>query len=309
MQLVLKQMIKHGALLLKKHSFFLLTVMAVLLAWSCKSVPQTAFRQVKAIELIDNNSSFYIAIPKTADSDLIERIIKNNVKNISESDVNLITSHIDKVYCGLNRHKNSIEIQSAIDASVPLKMIPKILSPKNGWQKRQYKAESSQIQYPVYDYSGLQMAFPSVNICCIGRGMDFMLDKYDSISSLPADDTSPCYEVPDDLYDYLDNAKEEIRFYANKPQSFLTILTGAQLNLNLVDVKGSFVTDQLHPSQYILKLHFKFKSEKMLKAGRTLLVLAFGLTNSQSMIGESENELIIDGIKLDKQQLYKLLVL
>ena len=316
MQLLLKLMIKHGAFLLKKHKFpksiaFLLFSIFVLAA--CKSVPQASNRKVKAIELLDTESSFYVAIPRQADSELIDRIIKGNVQNISESDANLISNHIEKVYCGLNRHKNTTEIQCAVDtASIPVKLVPSILSQKKGWIHLPYKVDGSQKQFLVFDYNGLQMLFPSQNLFCLGRGLDYMIQKYDSISSLPAEDDSKCYEIPDDLYDYLEAAHNDIRFYANKPQSFLTILTGTQLNLNLTDVRGSFVIDQLHPSQYILKLHFRFKSEKMLKAGKTLLILAFGLTDSQASVAEGEagsNELIIQGIKLDKQQLYKLLVL
>ena len=315
MQLLLKLMIKHGAFLLKKLSF--IAVFAVistlfLVFSSCKSIPQVTGRKVEALELLDNESSFYIAIPTAADSDLIERIIKNNVKNISDSDAKMISSHINKVYCGLNRRKNTIEIQSAIDASVPVNAIPRVLNSKNGWKKLPFKPEASENKYIVYNYNDLNMAFPSSSIACIGRGMKYMINKYDSIASLPQEDESICYEVPQELYEYLNSAKNEIRFYANKPQSFLTILTGAQLNLNLIDVKGSFVSDQLHPNQYILKLHFNFKSEKMLKAGKTLLILAFGLTDSEASVSEGaagSNELILQGIKLDKQQLYKLLVL
>ena len=308
-------MTKHGAFLLKKLKFLLPLALAfsVIILAGCKSVPQGTFRQVRAVELLDNESSFYIAIPRSADSELIDRIIKGNVQNISDSDASLISNHIEKVYCGLNRHKNTTEIQCAIDtASIPVKMIPRILTSKKGWVHLPYKVPDSPNQYLVFDYNGLQMLFPSQNLCCLGRGLDFMIHKYDAISALPAEDTTPYYEIPDELYDYLEGAQNDIRFYANKPQSFLTILTGTNLNLNLQDVRGSFVTDQLHPSQYILKLHFRFKSEKMLKAGKTLLILAFGLTDSQASVAEGEagsNELIIQGIKLDKQQLYKLLVL
>lgn len=316
MQLLLKLMIKHGAFLLKKLRFtasIAFTFLLLFVIGGCKSLPDTTKRQVKAIELLDNSSSFYVAIPREADSELIDRIIKGNVQNISNSDAQLISNHIEKVYCGLNRHKNTTEIQCAIDtAQIPVKMVPKILTAKKGWVHLPYKVEGSENKYLAFDYNGLQMLFPSQNLFCLGRGLDFMIHKYDTIASLPIEDTSPYYEIPEELYNYLEAAQNDIRFYANKPQSFLTILTGTQLNLNLTDVRGSFVIDQLHPSQYILKLHFRFKSEKMLKAGKTLLILAFGLTDSQASVAEGEagsNELIIQGIKLDKQQLYKLLVL
>ena len=115
-------------------------------------------------------------------------------------------------------------------------------------------------------------------------------------------------ELEPELTSYLKGAENEIRFYANKPQSFLTILTGAQLDLKLIDVKGAFRTDPKHPKQYFLDLDFQFKNGTFLKAGKSLLILAFGLTNSQEeIIGDSE--LIIRGIRLDKEQLYKLLSL
>ena len=45
----------------------------VLLFAGCKSAP--AARPVDAIELLDAESSFYIAVPKAADNELIQRII------------------------------------------------------------------------------------------------------------------------------------------------------------------------------------------------------------------------------------------
>lgn len=272
----------------------------------CKTLP--AGRSVDPIELLDNTSGFYIAIPKTADEDLINRIIENNIKNINSSDIKRISNCINKVYCSLNRSKKGTEIQAAIDSSVPKKFLPKILNTKAGWQITKFSPDNSNNEYQYYTYQGLDIAFPSENITCLGRDVKNMILKYDSLSSMPAENNDIYSDLDESLVHYLKDAENEIRFYANKPQSFLTILTGAQLDLKLIDVCGSFLTDPQHENQYLLNLNFKFRNEKYLKAGRTLLTLAFGLTNSQSIvIGTSE--LQINGIKLDKKQLYKLLVL
>jgi hypothetical protein len=114
--------------------------------------------------------------------------------------------------------------------------------------------------------------------------------------------------LPQHLYSWLEGAENEIRFYAVKPQSFLTILTGSNLDLKLFDVQGAFFTDENFPSQYVLDITFNFKNSKYLKAGKTLLTLAFGLTDSQS-ITINDNSLEIKGIKISKEQLYKLLIL
>ena len=270
----------------------------------CKSAP--AGRSVDPLELIDAESAFYIAVPKAADNDLIERVITGFYEQASESDAKMITDHVNKVYCGLNRTKNSMDVQAAIDGSIPRKYLPRVLNAKNGWVTSEYSPAESASSYKIYS-NQIEMTFPTDNIACIGRNLEGMLDKFDSLSQLPADDSTELYsDLSPELTNYLKGAETEIRFFASKPQSFLTILTGAQLDLKLIDVKGNFETDPKHPNQYLLDLDFRFKNTTFLKAGKTLLTLAFGLTNSQEeIIGESE--LIIKDIRIDKQQLYKLL--
>ncbi len=301
-------MIKNGVSRLKKHNFYCLSVLFIffLLLAGCKSAP--AGRPVDALELMDEDSSFYIAVPKNADSKLIERIIKGFYDKASDEQAKLITDHVNKIYCGLNRSRKSIEIQASIEGNVPVKYLPKVLNAKNGWSNRDYIPQGSLSSYKIYS-GPIDMTFPSNGIACVGRGIEGMLNKYDMLSKLPADDTTALYsDLDNNLTAYLKGAENEIRFYANKPQSFLTILTGAQLDLKLFDVKGNFTTDPKHQDQYLLDLDFTFKNGTFLRAGKALLVLAFGLTNSQEEI-IGDNELIIHDIRIDKEQLYKLLSL
>lgn len=306
---------------MKKHNFILFLIICVLF-FSCKSVP--VGNDVSAIELLDNESSFYIAIPKAADQDLITRIIQSNVE-ISEKDAKTLSDRIDKVYCGLNRSKNHTEIQVAVDTSIPQKYIPSILNSKNGWTVTKYTPENSVNVYPLYSYNGMTLAFPSDKLACLGRDVEKMLSVYDKLSTIfiseatleniedlneiiNTEEEENSYGLAPELYAFLEGAEDEIRFCANKPQSFLTLLTGAQLDLKLIDVSGSFVQDPNLEKQYILNLTFNFKNETYLKAGKSILSLAFGLTNSQSeIIGGTI--LKINGIRIDKNQLYKLIVI
>ena len=289
----------HAGLVSASLIFFLLLA-------GCKSAP--AGRPVDALELIDDQSSFYIAVPREADNVLIERIITGFYKDASETDAKMIADRVNKVYCGLNRSKHGTDIQASVEGSIPQKFLPRVLSSKNGWVPSDYTPSGSLRNYKIYS-GPVEMSIPSDKIVCIGRDLEGMLTKFDWLSKLPAEDTTALYsDLDEELTSYLKGAEDEIRFYANKPQSFLTILTGAQLDLKLIDVKGSFRTDPKHVNQYFLNLDFRFKNGTFLKAGRTLLVLAFGLTNSQEeIIGDSE--LLIHDIRIDKQQLYKLLSL
>lgn len=309
-------MTKNGVYVLKKHnrinSYFLFFQLAVIffLAASCKSVPVA--REVNAIELLDDKSAFYITLPSSADTKLIERIIKNNVPGISDSNVKLICEKINKVYCGINRSKNQMEFQSVLEGNIPVNMMSKVLSKKNGWTSKSVKSGENQLEYKLYNISNdkinLDMAFPSNKIACIGRNVQDMIVRYDTLVNLPVENNQLDTLIDEELTEYLTGSDNEIRFFANKPQSFLTILTGVKLDLKLKSVKGAFIQDVDHENQYILNLHFDFLNEKFLKAGKTLLTLAFGLTNSQSIVIGTDI-LEINGIKLDKEQLYKLLVL
>ena len=297
--------IKFGMTRCRRHAEIVsASILFLLLLAGCKSAP--AGRNVDPLELIDNESSFYIAVPRAADNVLIERIVKGFYEKASDSDAKLVADHVNKIYCGLNRSKNNMDIQAAIDGNIPRKLLPKVLNNKNGWQTSDYIPEGSATAYKVYS-NNIDMSFPSEKIACIGRNTKGMLTRYDTLSKLPPDDPVALYsDLEEELTSYLKGAEDEIRFFANKPQSFLTILTGASLDLKLIDVRGSFKTDPKHQNQYLLTLDFRFRNGTFLKAGKTLLILAFGLTNSQEEI-IGENELIIHDIRIDKQQLYKLL--
>ena len=308
-------MIKNGVYLLKKHNhcifqklyvIFLFCLIAVFVS-GCKTVPDT--RVVSAVELLDDESAFYIAIPSSVDRVLIQKIIKNYVPTLSDSNMKIICDKIDTVYCGISNKKNQMDFQCVISGNIPVNIMSKVLTKKNGWNSAKIIPQDSATQYNLYSISNekfsIDMSFPSTNLAILGRDVPKMLSRFDFLSKLPSDDFEINTIIDKNLADFLNGAENEIRFCANKPQSFLTILTGAKLDLKLKEVSGVFVQDEKHENQYILDLRFLFKNEKYLKAGKTLLTLTFGLTNSQSVIIGTD-ELQINGIKLDKNQLIKL---
>lgn len=274
----------------------------------CKSAPLAV--EVDPLDILDSNSSFYMAIPKNVDPELIKRVVQNNINGISESNAQLLTDHINKVYCGLNRTRKATTIQATIDGTIPQKYVGKALNKKNGFEQTSYSPDKSANSYTIYSNNTLSVSAPSSKVLCLGRDVPVLLNNYDNIYTTAEPDYSGLEysQLDSALYNYLKGAENEIRFFANKPQSFLTILTGANLDLKLIDVSGSFTCDPKHDDQYFLNLHFNFKNEKYLKAGKVLLTLAFGLTDSQSYI-EGTDQLYINGIKIKKEQLYTLLVL
>jgi len=299
---------KHNSISLRLKIISLIFSLSSLIFFSCKSLPEV--NKIQALDLIDNQSGFYITIPKSAEEDLLKRVLKNNVEGLSQGDLDSIVERIDKVYLGLIKSKKNTSLQLALDGNIPSHFIPKLLNKKRGWESRKFSPEASKQSYPIYTNNDISLAFPSSTIACMGRDLEGMLSTYDSFLSLPLQEGRMlnASSLSDEVYDYLLNASDEIRFFANKPQSFLTILTGASLDLKLIDVYGSFKTDPDFPNQYLLNFTFNFKNTKYLKAGRMLLKLAFGLTNSEIENTDS-NVLIIKNIHISKEQVYKLFVL
>ena len=202
--------------------FGMTSILLVLLLAGCKSAP--AGRPVDALELIDDQSSFYIAVPKAADNVLIERIVSGFYEGASEADAKMFADRVNKVYCGLNRSKHGTDVQASVEGNIPSNLIPKVLNEKKGWIVSDYSPSNSVNKYNTYS-GQIEMSFPSSKIACVGRNLEGMLNKYDSLVALPAEDTIVLYsDLDEELTSYLKGAENEIRFFANKPQSFLTIL-------------------------------------------------------------------------------------
>ena len=293
---------------MKKLNEASLIALFLLLVTACKTVPSGTI--VKAPELLDKNKNFFISIPTAVDPELVKYLIKSNVEGISDADVNELAGRIDRAYAGLNADNKNSKLQLAIDSRIPVKYIPKLLTKKNGWSVKDYTGPTSSAKYGVYSQNDITMAFPSDKLALIGENVEGMLAKYDEIHSIPADDSIGVnYSALDSMtYDHITESDSEIRFITNKPETFLLMLTGQKLTLQLNTVRGSFIPDPKNDNQYILDFIFEFKSATVAKAGKVMLGFVFTLADGDDNALEA-NEVKITGIKIKKQQLYDLLSL
>lgn len=306
---------------MKKYSFclFLPVILIATLFLGCKTLPTAAVqKEVDALKLLDGNSAFYIKIPAAVDRDLVSRMVLSSVKEISENEAEQIAGRVNTVYAGLTRKFSKSEIQISASCDVPEIFLPRIFSVKNGWKLRKlsFSEKMPANVYTVYNNGSLDVSFPSKKIACIGRSVEEMLARYDAI--LSGDDDSFAKNItagennsdlPDSaVYDWLSSGEDEIRFSAVAPQSFLTVLTGANLNFKLLYVRGKMVKSPQNDSHYLMDLEFEFADRKFVPAAKGALSLAFGLTDS-NVILETPTHLTVTHIKIEKNALYKILVL
>lgn len=296
----------------KGMSFFVVAFLALFstLIFSCKSLPEQSTTKVNALDLLDYSNNFYMSVPSQVDPDLMKRLVQNNFAGVSEKDTQSIIERIDRMYIGLTRKRNSTDIQAAADVNIPKKYIPSILTSKKGWEKTYYEAKNPDEKYDIYSQNNMDLAFPSNNICCLGKNMNFMLSKYHEIYNTP-EELSPDVKysvLPDTIYNWLSGSDQEIRFYTIAPKTYLSMLIGTNIDLQLKEVWGSIKQDPDYEDMLLLDFTFDFKNETFKKAGKALLLFTFGLTNPISD-SDSPTSLTISGIQLPKKQLYKLLVL
>ena len=298
---------------MKKHNIFAAAVLSALLAAvsGCKSVPKSAVR-VDPLLLLDNESSFYLRIPSSADEKLISRVVQGAVKGISESDARLISSRIDVVYAGLNKKRTKTDYQIAASCDFPKAAVSKAFSRKNGWTKDSLllnDGDGNPVEYGIYSDRRILASFPGQMTACAGRNVPSMVETYHNAYY----NLSPSASVLDEnIYSWLcfdsENPDGKIKYYASKPQSFLTMLTGAVLNFNLVYVRGSIESDPKRDDQFVMDFEFEFRDKKFVPVARGSLAVAFGLTDSDVYL-ETPTHLVVSNIKISKEQLYNILVL
>lgn len=279
---------------------------------SCKTTP-VAVTEVNPLDFLDNNSSFYMRVPSSIDPQLIQRMIQGSVKGISEGDSKKIADRIDTVYIGMKKSRKSVDFQISSLCNFPKVAVASAFTKKNGWNSAKLSlagADGKDVSYTVYENQGLLASFPSVNVACLGRSVPDMVEKYHFLSQkMNSESNVPllsdvrnwlCYE--DDIPD------NQVRFFAAAPQSFLTTLTGANLNFKLIYVRGLLENDPKNENQYLMQLEFEFRDHRVVPAAKAMLSVAFGLTDSDVTM-ESDTHLTISKIKINKQQLYKILVI
>ncbi len=298
---------KKGLSLIKKVTF--LSLFSIFF-FSCKSLPENSKSKVNSLDLLDYSNNFYLSIPTKVDPDLIKRILQSNVKGLSESDADSLLERIDRTYIGLTRNYKSTKIQAAADVNIPKKYIPSILTAKKGWEKSSFNAINPDTKYDIFTQNNMAISFPSNANCCFGENIEYMLQQYNEIYNTPADSVinEKNSELPDEIYNWLSESKDVIRFFTINPQTYLSMLIGTNINLQLINVWGEIKPDPTNSKMLLLDFFFEFKSELVKKAGQALLSYTFALTNPE-ITSESATVLKVSGIQLPKEQLYKILVL
>lgn len=293
----------------KRLSFYGVVFLLIFVFFSCKSTSKGF--AVNPLDLLDSQNNFYLAVPKTADPELIKTVIKNNVPDMADKDINTALSRIDKIYVGLLSSRNIYSYQCSASCNIPVSFLPSIFTKKRGFSRTKYEKNSlaGNKVFDIYSSKSVSLSVPASNTMCMGRDITGMIDAYVSLSEtgiLETENTESSLTI--EQKEFLDGSDNEIRFVTSNPSSFLAMLTGVNLDMKLNSVAGEFSVSTEKPDCYVLNLEFNFKEKKFVKAGRALLSLAFGLSNSSTEL-ISDTVFRINGVIIGKDTILKLLTI
>lgn len=263
---------------------------------------------VNPLDLLDNDSGFYLKIPTAADADLVAELLQKYADGLSAEDA-AAAKRIDTVYAGLNRSRHSTDFQIAAACSIPKIAVSKIFSKKNGWNQERIPLpdpSGAETTYTVFSRAALRAAFPSERIAVVGRGVPSMVGQYHALSFHLEETPQP--PLDGRIYSWLSVPETDIRFFAAKPLSFLTVLTGANLNFKLAYACGILAASSRRNDQYIMQLEFEFRDSRIVPAAKGALGVAFGLTDS-NIVQDSATHLTVSHINIQKEQLRAMLAL
>lgn len=287
-------------------SIFFSFVITVL---GCKSTPVIT-EEVNPLDLLDNGSSFYLKINAQEEQPLITNFICSNFGNISKNEAELASSKIDKLYLGLNKVRNNTQIQLSASCDVPSFAVNKVFNKKNNWIKEDVivsdQEKKTNTSYSVYNNNNFLVSFPSKSHFIAGRNIFSMIEVFHLKQNKEVISESALLNPL--VYEWLSLDDASLKFFATRPQSFLTALVGTNLNYKLVYARGKMNSDINNSNQYLMDLEFEFKETKVVPAAKSILMLAFGLTNSEVFL-ESPTHLKITNIRIAKKELYRILSL
>lgn len=307
---------------MKKLKIFLslLSFISIIILAGCKSTP--AGTTVNPLSIIDEGHSFYIAIPKTADPELLNNVIKNNINGLSEKNISQLAGYLNKVYAGIDFTRNGTSIQAAIESTFPRKYASNVLTKKNGWEKNQLKIDCGFSQctvdkYDVYNQEPINLAFPADHIICLAdskESIKSLIQNYDynafyeSTADHSSENYNSYYQMPDDIYNWIKYSDNAIKFYTTSPKIIVSQIIGTNIDLSLETIKGTITQSTDSNNLYSMDCVFKFLSPKSMKAGKAILTIGFQLDKSDIEV-ISDREFEIKGIQIKKDRIYKLLEL
>ena len=313
----MKPTTKHGAFLLKKHSFFKLAALSLIAAsfFSCKSTPDLA--PVDAFELLDSDAALYLTVPVQANQEFVTAAVRK-IANVAESDAQKIAERLDTAYIAIDS-KN--ELQLSASGNIPTSFVGLALSEKNGWQAG---AVEGQLAY-THKQTGYQLCLPSSSNAFLSRDISPMVEKFNRIAYADF----PAEKVPAEVAQNSENQQKllsetigekqfqylhekltgDIMLYSPNPRIFIKNFIGAlDVNTSVTSVYANLSQYRGVKEQFNVKMILNLADARTVKATIALLKVGFfGSAIPAKVVQTGQSQITITDLPVTQAQLLSVL--
>lgn len=322
---------KSGELKLKNKCIKFITTIAVVVLtfvfFSCKSLPANNLVPVKTFDMLDDEGALYMHIPAKTNQNFLDVLFTKATKNVDSTSIGMFVSRMGNMYLSIGSKTNKKRYQAAIDMTMSVSSILSDSFKQQGIKKLTYVPESKLadsdakfLGYQYYAIDNFQIALPSYNQIVFAQDVKPMLNMFDfeqkevidlleDVKEADIKQINSSFEnnsrkdwKSSDLYKWISEDTQDIRFYIVRPQSFLANLLGTNVSVNtfkLKYAKGSFA--KLPNSKYELTLELEFLESRFIKPATSILMLALGLTDSEISL-TSPSTILLKGVHLSVDQ-------
>ncbi len=279
---------------------------------SCKTTPKNtegvvtdggdyvAPTELNPIALLSDGYSVYARLPAQHHLALTKEILREEIPNIQDGDVNLISNRLDIVWAAQGTEEDRSKTELIASGSIPSIALSGSLTKSRGWTKTKYSAPTtSKAKTLGYNNQFVYFGHPDT---------EFKISLlYKDLLGLAADiapllDRAAVHEVlaKNARNEWISRESEDILFFITRPQQYLHNLLGDTLTIPTDYIWGSL--KYLSDEEYDMMMFMHISSPKTMPALRSMLTLAFAFLGGR-VEQTDEETLVVTGVPVTQRQI------
>ncbi len=282
---------------------------------SCKTTPKEEEQKVEEsdyvaptdlnpIALLSTDSSIYARVPAQNHTALVSDVLREEIPNIQDGDINLITSRLGIVWVGQGTVEDRSRTELVATGSIPSIALSSSLTKVKGWTKTKYTAESTkkaialgyenEFRYYSHPDTNFKISLMYKDLLGLAGNIEPLLDRCAVHSDL---EDSKCNR-------WISQESDDILFFITRPGQYLRNMIGGTINISTDYIYGNLKSSS--SDSYNMTMYMHISDTRTIGALKSMLNLAFGLTGGT--VTQSDNEtLIVSGVPLTRKQIVKVI--
>lgn len=251
------------------------------------------------IALLSDDSSIYARVPADKHKSLIKEVLIEEIPNIQEGDIELITSRLGIVWTGQGTVEDRSRMEIVATGSIPSIALSSSLTKAKGWTKTKYTANTTQkaldfgygneFRYYGHPDTNFKICLMYKNLLGLAGNIEPMLDRCAVHQELEEGNRS----------EWISQESDDILFFITRPGQYLRNMVGKTINISTDYIYGSLQATS--SDDYKMTMNIHITEPRTIPALKSMLSLAFGLTGG-TVTQTGKEILTVSGVPLSQKQ-------